>query len=88
MKRLALDARHDLVFCAGDDQTDESMFRVQDERVISIKVGPGHTNAAYRVRDPQAFLELLEVALEAMQAPQPNAPTAARQAVDPPPLPA
>lgn len=88
MKRLVLDARHDLVFCAGDDQTDESMFRVQDDRVISIKVGPGHTNAAYRVRDPQAFLELLDVALEAMQTPQPNAPTAAPQPVDPPHLPA
>ena len=87
MKRFMLDDRHDLVFCAGDDQTDENMFRVEDPRLISVKVGPGHTNAAYRVRDPDAFMELLEVAMDAIQAPGPEdaaKPSAPPSPKDPP----
>jgi trehalose 6-phosphate synthase/phosphatase len=48
-----------LVLCAGDDQTDESMFTTSIENVVSIKVGPGDTGAKYRVRNPREFRELL-----------------------------
>jgi trehalose 6-phosphate synthase/phosphatase len=45
--------------CAGDDETDESMFQSSDERVISVKVGPGITSAQYRCSDPKAFRAFL-----------------------------
>jgi trehalose 6-phosphate synthase/phosphatase len=51
--------RYDLIVCAGDDQTDESMFRLEDERLIKIKVGKGETLADIRVGSPEDFRKLL-----------------------------
>jgi trehalose 6-phosphate synthase/phosphatase len=52
--------RYDAVLCAGDDETDESMFRVSDSRLVSIKVGPGDETAAqYRIASPKRFREFL-----------------------------
>ncbi len=52
-----------LALCAGDDATDESMFALETEQLLTVKVGPGATAAEYRVDDPAALIELLRAAL-------------------------
>ena len=47
------------VVCAGDDQTDESMFALEVGGLVSIKIGEGATQARYRLRDPVALREFL-----------------------------
>ena len=37
--------KYDLVLCGGDDLTDESMFALDQENLLSIKVGDGQTQA-------------------------------------------
>jgi trehalose 6-phosphate synthase/phosphatase len=56
---------YDLVLVAGDDQTDESMFRLapHSDTFITIRVGDGETHARFRVPTPAAMRELLESAL-------------------------
>ena len=49
---------------AGDDQTDESMFRLDVKNLLTIRVGDGDTHARYQVPTPAAFRRLLENALE------------------------
>jgi len=51
------------VLCAGDDDTDEAMFRAAGPKDISIKVGPGDTAANYRVPSPRALRDFLARAL-------------------------
>ena len=51
---------YDLVLCAGDDLTDESMFMMDRENLISIKIGHGDTRATYRLHNPAAFRAFLE----------------------------
>jgi trehalose-phosphatase len=50
---------HPLVVCAGDDQTDESMFNSDIPRLLSVKVGDGVTRAQYRVANPAALRRFL-----------------------------
>ena len=50
---------YDLVICAGDDQTDESMFQADVDNLFSIKVGSGDTAARYRVNSPAEFRKLM-----------------------------
>ena len=59
VRRLMHENNYDLVLCAGDDQTDESMLELSAPNVISIKVGPEPTRARYRLRDPAAFRRFL-----------------------------
>lgn len=63
--RLLQDAAPDVVLAAGDDQTDESMFRLERDDLLTVKVGPGDTRARYRVDSPDAFRRLLAKALDA-----------------------
>lgn len=49
----------DAVLFAGDDITDESVFRTLDDDDVGIKVGDGDTAAAYRVADPHELTGLL-----------------------------
>jgi trehalose 6-phosphate synthase/phosphatase len=56
--------KYDTVLCAGDDETDESMFRLKADNIISIKVGAGETAANYRVPNPRLFRELLTRAID------------------------
>ncbi len=51
---------YDCILCAGDDQTDEAMFRVEQPALMSIKVGDGDSQAQHRVADVPHFLSLLE----------------------------
>jgi trehalose 6-phosphate synthase/phosphatase len=59
--------------CAGDDVTDESMFRITDPRITHIKVGPGETTAPYRIDDPAAFRQFLRQAFGQKKAPEKGA---------------
>ena len=49
----------DFILCAGDDYTDEDMFRALGERGYSFKVGPGETHAKYRMAQMDELLVLL-----------------------------
>lgn len=52
----------DFVLCAGDDYTDEDMFRElsDDPNAITIKVGQGDTAARHTVAKPSKLLGILE----------------------------
>ena len=56
--------KYDAVLCAGDDETDESMFRLNADNIISIKVGKGDSAAKYRVSSPRAFRDFLAKAID------------------------
>ncbi|MGI9293221.1 MAG: bifunctional alpha,alpha-trehalose-phosphate synthase (UDP-forming)/trehalose-phosphatase [Pseudomonadales bacterium] len=51
---------YDCILCAGDDQTDEAMFKVECAELASIKVGEGDSLADYRIPEPVHFRQLLE----------------------------
>lgn len=47
---------YDCVLCSGDDETDESMFRLKDDKIISIHIGNNpKTSAKFRIDNPRAF---------------------------------
>lgn len=63
--RMLDEGRYDLALCAGDDQTDESMFTLDAPNLMTIKVGRGDTAAQLRIRTPAEFRAfLLEVLQE------------------------
>ena len=47
--------------CIGDDQTDETMFRLNNVNLLKIKVGLEDTSADYRVGDVSAVRDLLKI---------------------------
>jgi trehalose 6-phosphate synthase/phosphatase len=51
---------HDFIFAAGDDWTDEDLFKVLPEEAISIKVGLIASHARYNVRSPNNIRQLLK----------------------------
>jgi trehalose 6-phosphate synthase/phosphatase len=57
------DKAYEIALCAGDDQTDESMFKLSIARLLSVKVGNGATQAQFRVANPAAFRRFLDEAL-------------------------
>jgi trehalose 6-phosphate synthase/phosphatase len=57
------DKPYDLIVIAGDDQTDESMFRLDLKNAITIKVGDGDTQAHYRLHNPAALRAFLSEAI-------------------------
>ncbi len=63
VRHLLEEHRYDLVLCAGDDQTDESMFEIDMAEMISIKVGSGPSRAKYRLPTPEAFRSYLRAVL-------------------------
>jgi trehalose 6-phosphate synthase/phosphatase len=63
VQRIVESEHYDLVICAGDDQTDESMFRLEHDPLITIKVGDGDTLAKVRLSSPAEFRRFLEGAL-------------------------
>jgi trehalose 6-phosphate synthase/phosphatase len=63
VRRLLTKHRYDLVLCAGDDQTDESMFELEAPNLVSIKVGQKPSRAQHRIKNPAAFRKFLRDAL-------------------------
>ncbi len=57
---------YDLIICAGDDQTDESMFAIEKDELLSIKIGDGDTKADYRVKNPHQFRRFLKETIEVL----------------------
>ncbi|MBC7582049.1 bifunctional alpha,alpha-trehalose-phosphate synthase (UDP-forming)/trehalose-phosphatase [Aeromicrobium sp.] len=49
----------DFIMAIGDDYTDEDMFNLLPPRTYSVKVGTGHTNARFRLKDVTAVHTLL-----------------------------
>jgi trehalose 6-phosphate synthase/phosphatase len=60
--------KYDAVLCAGDDETDESMFRLNADSIISIKIGKEDTAAEFRVSGPRAFRDFLAQAIDKLAA--------------------
>ena len=52
---------------AGDDHTDEAMFRTAEEHDITIKIGAGESEARFRLPTPNALRRLLAAFLENRQ---------------------
>ncbi len=50
----------DFVLIAGDDYTDEDMFKAAPLGSYTLKVGEGLTRAHYRVRDSKAIIDLIK----------------------------
>lgn len=50
----------DFIFCAGDDYTDEDMFVALAEAAYTVKVGPGKTQAHFRVGSVEKLLTILQ----------------------------
>ena len=63
IRHLLHEEEHEIVLCAGDDSTDESMFEIEEPRFISIKIGVEPSRARYRLRDPAAFRKFLRDAI-------------------------
>lgn len=51
---------YDLILCAGDDLTDESMYKLNLDNLVSIKVGDQQTQAQYRLSSPADFRAFLQ----------------------------
>ncbi len=51
--------KHDFILAFGDDYTDEHMFAILPKSAYSIKVGPGATEAQYRIKDTNKVAQLL-----------------------------
>ena len=64
-ERLGADA----VFYAGDDVTDEAVFRVLGPGDVGVKVGAGDTAATHRVADPAELAGVLQSLLAARATP-------------------
>ena len=58
--KILAEKRYQGAVCAGDDQTDESMFALAIDELISIKVGEGATHARYRLPDVAALRRFLK----------------------------
>jgi trehalose-6-phosphatase len=54
---------YDLILAAGDDTTDEAMFRLDLANFITIKVGDADTQAHYRLPNPAALRAFLDRAI-------------------------
>jgi trehalose 6-phosphate synthase/phosphatase len=59
-----LRSQHDFVMVFGDDYTDEHMFAILPKSAHSIKVGPGITEARYRLKDTTKVTDLLKKLVE------------------------
>jgi trehalose 6-phosphate synthase/phosphatase len=62
IRKILCEKEYDFIFAAGDDRTDEDMFRqlVAMKNSFSIKVGPDASFAHYNLLTPQMIITLLE----------------------------
>lgn len=66
------------VFFAGDDVTDEHGFAVLGDGDLGVKVGEGDTAAEFRIPEPAALAQVLNVVAEARESAQPRESTQPR----------
>jgi len=59
VKEVLQNGDYTAALCAGDDSTDETMFRVQNKLLTKIKVGDGETAATYRWPSVSHAIEFL-----------------------------
>ncbi len=59
VERFIHETKYDAVLCIGDDQTDETMFRHRSHGAVTIKVGPGTTDAEFRLSGPEQVHHML-----------------------------
>ena len=64
VQKLISDSNYDLIVCIGDDYTDETMFRIDDSRLLSIKVGKAESAAMSKVKNPAELRRLLKTLLK------------------------
>ncbi|MEM9021406.1 MAG: bifunctional alpha,alpha-trehalose-phosphate synthase (UDP-forming)/trehalose-phosphatase [Planctomycetota bacterium] len=64
VERFTDAADYRAVLCIGDDLTDETMFRHRQTGAVTIKVGPGTTDAEYRVKGTKQVLQMLQTIAE------------------------
>jgi trehalose 6-phosphate synthase/phosphatase len=62
--RMLDEGQSELALCAGDDQTDESMFTLDAPNLMTVKVGRGETAAQLRIRTPAEFRAFLRGVLQ------------------------
>ncbi len=67
LMKLTRGKKYDVILCAGDDQTDESMFRIENDKLLKIKVGKGDTFADLRVASPAKFISMLSTAIKSIK---------------------
>lgn len=67
LDRFLHEKNYDFVLCAGDDQTDEGMFRLERPCLLKVKVGEEDTHADYRIGSPQHFRHLVLRLLDARE---------------------
>lgn len=51
----------DFILAAGDDKTDESLFKTLPDKAYSIRVGISHSMAKYYLPDFPSFLKILKI---------------------------
>jgi len=49
----------DFILAAGDDETDEDLFRILPSFAYSIRIGVASTHAGYNLLEPAEMTELL-----------------------------
>jgi trehalose 6-phosphate synthase/phosphatase len=59
VRRFLAEQRYDFILVAGDDYTDENMFKASPTWAYTIKVDGGLTDARFRVRNVAALVSLL-----------------------------
>lgn len=59
VERLVDTYKPDFVLCAGDDFTDEDMFRALSSQAYTVKIGSGSTEARFRLADIDSLMGLL-----------------------------
>jgi trehalose 6-phosphate synthase/phosphatase len=62
IKKVLASGQYDFIFAAGDDRTDEDMFKtlVNKKNCFTIKVGAHASYAKYNLHTPQMVVSLLE----------------------------
>jgi trehalose 6-phosphate synthase/phosphatase len=62
IKKILAQKTYDFIFAAGDDRTDEDMFKVLSSKqgCYSIKVGTEASFARFNLQTPQMVISLLE----------------------------
>ncbi len=58
-RKLILEKPYNFILAVGDDKTDEDMFRVLENKAVTIKVGGGHTLAQYTISSQEEVVRLL-----------------------------